>query len=148
MLYCLLVCAVSKYKSIVIVICVLVLYLSFSSCFIRFSLYLWFIAIWLRCTLVWFSLCFFSVGLVELHGYLGFQFSSNLEKFKYYFFKYFSSFPLLLGLNYKSVRPFVLVPELLKFCSFFQPFFLSAFFILNSFCCCCYKFTDLFFCRI
>lgn len=41
------------------------MFLFSSGCFLKFSAYHWFSAIWLRCTLLWFSLCLLGLGLLS-----------------------------------------------------------------------------------
>ena len=61
-----------------------------SGCFLRFSLYHWFLPICLWCVLMWFSLCLSYLKFLELFKCVGLQFSANLEHFSHYFFKYLS----------------------------------------------------------
>lgn len=63
--------------------------------------------IWLRCTMVWFSLCFWCVGFVESIGTVNLQFSSNLETF--WLFLYLSL--LFRDSPYTYIRPFEVVPQ-------------------------------------
>ena len=61
-----------------------------SGCFLRFSLYHWFLPICLWCVLMCFSLCLSYLKFLELFKCVGLQFSANLEHFSHYFFKYLS----------------------------------------------------------
>lgn len=91
-------------------------------------------------------LCFFYLEFFEFLGSVSLQFSSNSEKFGYYFFKSLLSLPLFFpsfwDSSYKNARLLYIIPQFTKSCSFIFSLFPSLCYrIWHSFYCYAFNFT-------
>lgn len=97
--------------------------------FSKFSLFHWFLAIWLCYALVWFSFCLSCLKFVEILGSLDLLLSSSLKISNHYFSKYFSVLSWRLSCTYVTLLD--IVSQLLK--RFFWSFFFC-FILANLYC--------------
>lgn len=144
-LHCFLVCVVSDEKSAVILLFGLMLFPPPSTpprVLLRFSVYYWFLAIWLCCALVRFSSCLLCLESPELLGTCGFTaFYQMWKTFYHSFFIYifFTSLETPIRHIWVSLKLSHCLVMLFKY---FQPFFCALFWI-NSVA--VFKLANLFF---